>query len=73
MRRKWVAGINSPIICAQPGMPRNGKAKPESRIESSRGLGGIKREERLAPLMAGLDPAILFCGNKEDARLGGRA
>ena len=49
MRRKWVAGINSPIICAQPGMPRNGKAKPESRIEASLGLGGLEREERLAP------------------------
>ena len=32
-RRKWVSGSTSPITCAQPGMPRNGNMKPESRID----------------------------------------
>ena len=32
-RRKCVSGSTSPIACAQPGMPRNGNMKPESRIE----------------------------------------
>jgi hypothetical protein len=30
---KCVFGTASPITCAQPGMPRNGNMKPESRIE----------------------------------------
>ena len=28
-----MSGNTSPITCAQPGMPRNGNMKPESRIE----------------------------------------
>ncbi|MNH46329.1 hypothetical protein D3C79_1090670 [compost metagenome] len=31
MRMKWVSGRTSPIHCAQCGMPRKGKAKPDSR------------------------------------------
>jgi hypothetical protein len=36
IRRKWVTGSTSPMACAQPGIPKKGKAKPESRIEGNR-------------------------------------
>ena len=32
MRMKWVNGRNSPMACAQRGMPRNGKMKPDSSM-----------------------------------------